>query len=247
MSSKSTSAADVDKLRPDQIIQAELLGTPLTFHTTWGLFSPRAIDDGTLLLLDHLQVASDEVVLDMGCGYGPLGLAIASQCPAGQVHLVDKDFVAIEYTSANAKRNNLSNTQAYLSNGFSAVPKALPLSLVVSNLPAKVGNEMFYIAFYDAYERMQPGATIVVVTINGLRQFVKRAFTDVFGNYKKVKQGKSYTKPRDDSLHTFAHRWVRAPDLSLRDHQIQNNRHPSVRHRIDQSNSKCRLLLDRPR
>lgn len=193
MSSKPTTAADVDKLRPDQVIRAELLGTPLTFHTTWGLFSPRAIDDGTLLLLDHLQVAKDEVALDMGCGYGPLGLAIASQCPDGQVHMVDKDFVAIDYTLANAKRNQLSNTHAYLSNGFSAVPQDLALTMVVSNLPAKVGNEMFYISFYDAHRCMQPGATIVVVTINGLRQFVKRAFTDVFGNYKKVKQGKSYT------------------------------------------------------
>lgn len=193
MSSKPTSAADVDKLRTDQIIRAKLLGTPLTFHTTWGLFSPRAIDDGTLLLLDHLQVSNDEIVLDMGCGYGPLGLAIASQCPDGQVHMIDKDFVAIDYTAANAKRNSLHNTHTYLSNGFSAVPQDLALSMVVSNLPAKVGNEMFYIYFYDALQRMQPGASIVVVTINGLRQFVKRAFTDVFGNYKKLKQGKNYT------------------------------------------------------
>ena len=193
MSNKPTTSSDVDKWRQDQIIRAQLLGTPLEFHTTWGLFSPRAIDEGTLLLLDHLDVARDEVALDMGCGYGPLGLAIAAQCPHGQVHLVDKDFVAVDYTQANAKRNNLNNAQAYLSNGFSAVANDLQLSLVVSNLPAKVGNEMFYISFYDAHQRMQPGAKIVVVTINGLRQFVKRAFTDVFGNYKKVKQGKSYT------------------------------------------------------
>lgn len=193
MSSKPTTSADVEKLRADQTLHVELLGTPLTLHSTWGLFSPRAIDEGTLLLLDHLEVAADEIVLDMGCGYGPLGLAIAAQCPQGQVHLVDKDFVAVEYTQANAKRNNLGNAQAYLSNGFSAVPADLPLSLVVSNLPAKVGNEMFYITFTDAHRRMQPGAKIVVVTINGLRQFVKRSFNDVFGNYTKLKQGKSYT------------------------------------------------------
>lgn len=193
MSSKSTSAADVDKLRHDQILNAELLGNTLQFNTTWGLFSPRAIDDGTLLLLDHLQVSRDDIALDMGCGYGPLGLAIASSCTSGVVHLVDKDFVAVDYAKANAERNNLANTEVYLSNGFSAVPEDLRLSLVVSNLPAKVGNEMFYIAFYDAYRRMQPDARIVVVTINGLRQFVKRAFTDVFGNYTKLKQGKSYT------------------------------------------------------
>ncbi len=193
MSSKPTTSADVDKWRQDHRLSAELLGKPLQFNTTWGLFSPRAIDEGSLLLLDHLDVKRDEVALDMGCGYGPLGLAIAAQCPEGIVHLVDKDFVAVDYARDNATRNGLANTQVYLSNGFSAVPQELPLSLMVSNLPAKVGNEMFYISFFDAYQRMQPGARIVVVTINGLRQFVKRAFGDVFGNYKKLKQGKSYT------------------------------------------------------
>lgn len=193
MSSKSTTVADVDRLRKDQIVSAELLGTVLEFQTTWGLFSPRAIDDGTLMLLDYMDVANDEIALDMGCGYGPLGLAIAAQARNGLVHLVDKDFVAIDYAIANAKRNALDNTKIYLSNGFSATPDDAGLTLVVSNLPAKVGNEMFYIAFVDACNRMQPGARIVVVTINGLRQFVKRAFTDVFGNYKKLKQGQSYT------------------------------------------------------
>ncbi len=193
MSSKTTSAADVDRLRKDQMISAELLGSVMEFQSTWGLFSPRQIDEGTLLLLDHLQVASDEMAFDMGCGYGPLGLAIAAQARQGHVHLVDKDFVAVDYATKNAQRNSLSNTSIYLSNGFSATPEKSEFTLVVSNLPAKVGNEMFYIAFYDAYQRMQPGARIVVVTINGLRQFIKRSFTDVFGNYKKLKQGKSYT------------------------------------------------------
>jgi len=193
MPSQPTTAADVNKLRDDLVVNAELLGRPLTFHSTWGLFSPRGIDEGTLLLLDHLDLGASENALDLGCGYGPLGLAIAARCPDGHVTLVDKDFVAIEYTAANAARNGLDNVSSYLSNGFSNVPAELPLTLVISNLPAKVGNEMFYITFYDAFARMQPGARIVVVTINGLRQFVKRAFNDVFGNYTKVKQGKSYT------------------------------------------------------
>ena len=183
----------IEHLRKDLIINTELVGQPMCFHTTWGLFSPRAIDEGTLLLLQHLDVRDDDVTLDMGCGYGPLGLSIAQRSRNGTVHLVDKDFLAVEYTQANAQRNGLTNAQSYLSNGFSHVPKDLPLSLVVSNLPAKVGNEFFQIMFHDARERMVPGARIVVVTINGLRDFIKRSFNETFGNYKKIKQGKSYT------------------------------------------------------
>jgi len=56
-----------------------------------------------------------------------------------------------------------------------------------------VGKEQHYLYLLDAYERMRPGARFYVVTINGLRQFMKRAFTEVFGNSDKVKQGKTYT------------------------------------------------------
>lgn len=183
----------LENLRKDLVIDAQLAGHALRLHSTWGLFSPRSIDEGSLMLLEHLQVQEDDVALDMGCGYGPLGLSIAQHASKGQVHMVDKDFLAVEYANANASRNALGNAKAYLSNGFSHVEADLRLTLVVSNLPAKVGNEFFQIMFDDAHQRMAPGARIVVVTINGLRSFIKRSFTEVFGNYNKLKQGKSYT------------------------------------------------------
>jgi 16S rRNA G1207 methylase RsmC len=68
-----------------------------------------------------------------------------------------------------------------------------PFDLIVSSLPAKTGKELYYLYFYDALERLKPGGRIYVVTITGLRKFVARAFNEVFGNYEKVKQGKTYT------------------------------------------------------
>lgn len=181
------------KLRQDLNVEAELLGNRMQFNTTWGLFSPRGIDDGTAMLLDHLDVAADETALDFGCGYGPLGLAIAKAAPQGSVQLIDKDFVAIDYANKNAEINGLTNARAYLSNALMNVPPGEQFSLVVSNLPAKTGNELYWLAFNDAKQRMAPGGKIVVVTINGLRAYMKRSFTDIFGNYKKLKQGKTYT------------------------------------------------------
>ena len=183
----------LDELRRDRVIEAELLGTPLTLHATWGLFSPRAIDAGTRLLLDHLAVREDDIALDIGCGYGPLGLAIAARAPAGRVHLIDRDFVAVDYARGNARRNGLGNVEVYLSDGFGAVPDGLPLTLVVSNLPAKVGNELLRLLFHDAYARLSPGGRLVVVTVNGLRALIKREFRAIFGNYDKLKQGPGYT------------------------------------------------------
>ncbi|WP_029406649.1 class I SAM-dependent methyltransferase [Thiomicrorhabdus sp. Milos-T2] len=188
--------ATIEELKQDLHIQANLAGKELTFATTWGIFSPREIDSGTDLFLKYLDIKEDEIALDIGCGYGPIGLAIAANAPKGQVHMVDKDFVAVDYANTNAGINRLPNAKAYLSNGLSAVPKDIQFTTVVSNIPAKVGKEMLSILLNDVHDQLAPGGQFVVVTINGLRQYMKRNFMEVFGNYEKVKQGKDYTISR---------------------------------------------------
>lgn len=183
---------EIAKLRKDLLIRDRLLGHDMLFHTTWGLFSPKAIDDGSRLLLEHLEVRPDDRVLDLGCGYGALGLSIAKSAPQGRATLVDKDFVAVDYANKNAALNQLGNAQALLSNGLDQLPPGR-FSLAVSNLPAKTTNEQYYLFFHDIRERLEPGGRFYVVVITGLRQFVARAFKEVFGNHKKVKQGKTYT------------------------------------------------------
>ncbi len=184
---------DLDKLRQDLVIQDQLLGHPMIFHTTWGLFSPKAIDAGTHLLLRHLEVKPDEQAIDLGCGYGPLGLAIAKSAPQGHCTLVDKDFVAVDYARKNAELNSISNVNIYLSNGLNQVPADQRFTLAVTNLPAKTGKEHYYLFFNDIKDRLEPGGRFYVVVITGLRQFIARSFKEVFGNHKKIKQGKSYT------------------------------------------------------
>lgn len=180
------------ELRKDIVITDTLRGVPLVLHSTWGLFSPRAIDEGTRLLLDHMEVRATDDCLDLGCGYGPMGLTMAALAPEGRTLLVDKDFVAVDYSRTNANLNHLDNVEVRLSNGFSQVGERL-FDLVASNLPAKTGKELLYLYFHDALAHLDVGGRCYVVTISGLRRFVERAFKEVFGNYQKVKQGRSYT------------------------------------------------------
>jgi len=186
------SAEAVARLREDIEFSEELLGERLNFRTTWGLFSPREIDAGSLLLLDHIKIASDSRILDLGCGYGALGIALGKSSPANTVTLVDKDFVAVEYCRRNIQLNAVDNCTALLSNGLNQVQQT-GFEIVVTNLPAKSGKELYYLMFHDVYERLSTGGRFYIVTINGLREFVKRHFVDIFGNYKKLKQGKTYT------------------------------------------------------
>jgi len=184
---------DIAKLKQDLTIQVNLLDHDLTFKTRWGVFSPRAIDEGTQLFLKHVDIQEFDKCLDLGCGYGPIGLAVAKSCPKGEVHMVDKDFIAVELSNTNAKLNNINNAQAYLSDAFSLVDKTDYFDQVLSNVPAKVGREQLSIILYDAYDALKPGGKITFVTINGLRHFIKDNFKSVFGNYKKLKQGQKYT------------------------------------------------------
>ncbi|NEX23216.1 methyltransferase [Thiorhodococcus mannitoliphagus] len=186
-------AEQLANLRRDIEFNAELGGRSLSLQSTWGLFSPREIDEGTRLLLSHLEVESDSDCLDLGCGYGPIGLALAVMAPRGRTLLVDKDFVAVEYANRNAQRNGLSNAEARLSNGFDQVEQGPLFDVIASNVPAKVGKELLAILLHDAHARLKPGGRLYLVTINGLRQYMKRNLNEVFGNYDKLKQGAHYT------------------------------------------------------
>lgn len=183
---------DILKLKKDIILDVNLLDYDLSLHTRWGLFSPRAIDDGTMLLMKYLSVNEDDICLDLGCGYGPIGLALAKHCSNGHVHMIDKDFVAVELTNLNAKLNNLTNVNAYLSDAFNEVPDDIKFDQIISNIPAKVGREQLSIVLYDALDSLKPGGKITIVSINGLKDFIKNNFKSVFGNYKKLKQGQKY-------------------------------------------------------
>ena len=190
------SEADIDRLKRDIVFEATLRGRRMVFHSTWGLFSPRRIDDGTWRLVDNVEVGSEDVTLELGCGYGAIGLAVAALTPAGKVHMVDKDFVALEYAVKNARLNGIDNVEIYPSNAFSAVPAEMRFDNIMANLPANTGKELLSIILHDAKAHLKRGGRLYVVTIAGLRQFIRRNFEEVFGNYAKLKQGKTYTVAR---------------------------------------------------
>ena len=172
--------------------RTELGRIPLVFSTTWGLFSPKAIDAGTNLLIEQLDLQEGNTCLDLGCGYGAIGITIAKCTRTATVYMVDKDFVAVDYARKNVEQNQLSNCHVLLSNGFSHLPD-LQFDLIASNLPANVGKELLQIFLADAKQHLKPNGRLYVVTISGLREFIKRNFLTVFGNYQKVKQRHTHT------------------------------------------------------
>lgn len=183
----------LDEYRKDITFTETLCGHTLNYQSTWGIFSPREIDAGTKLLMKYIDINENDDCFDLGCGYGPVGLTMAKLAPKGQTILVDKDFMAVDYSNKNANTNNITNAKAKLSNGFQHIDKNIRFNVIASNVPAKVGKEMMSLMLHDAHERLEKDGKLYLVTVNGLRQYMKRNLKEIFGNYKKLKQGPAYT------------------------------------------------------
>ncbi len=194
MSKSPAEPLSIDRLREDLRFDAELLDKQLSFASTYGLFSPKGIDDGTRLLLHHFAPQGDnDATFDLGCGYGPIGLAFAAACPNGRVTMVDRDFLAVDFANRNAADNKLNNAVARLGHGFDGTPADDLYDNVVSNLPAKTGGELLRVLLHDAHAHLKPGGRLCVVTVTGLRRFIERHMKAQFGNYDKLKQNPAYT------------------------------------------------------
>lgn len=204
----------LEDLKKDMEIRANLLNKPFTFKTTWGLFCPEEIDAGTKLLLK--AISEDEKIvkvlengggaadakasangtanaLDIGCGYGPIGIALAKAFPTIFADLIDKDFVAVDYSKKNIQENGVKNASAFLSNGFSHIPADKTYSLIVSNLPAKVSKEFFWILFGEAFDHLEKDGYFAVVVIKQLEIMVRKNFNTLFGNSEVIDRDKTYS------------------------------------------------------
>ena len=186
----------LDQLREDIEFEATLRDRNFRFRSTWGLFSPREIDVGTHLLLDRIELNPTDDCLDLGCGYGAIGLTLARLAPEGRTLLVDKDFVAVEFAEKNARANGIDNVDVLLSNGFAQIPPDREFDLIATNLPAKIGNELTTLIVADAWARLRPGGRLYLVTLSGMRKFIRRIVQQQCGTYEKLKQGGIYTLHR---------------------------------------------------
>ena len=119
-------------------------GTTLQFAVAQSLFSSHQIDIGTQHLLKSLvciDLSHARKILDLGCGYGPLGLALAQLAPESEIHLVDRDALAAAFARHNGALNNIPNVTAYGSLGYDDVMER-GFDVVVSNIPGKAGESV---------------------------------------------------------------------------------------------------------
>ena len=176
-------AHDIHELRVD------LLGEKMTFLTDAGVFSKKMIDFGSQLLLKCLEVNQGETVLDVGCGYGPLGLSLAKAYGV-QATMVDINNRALDLARQNAERNKVEAT-IFQSNIYEQVEGKF--DHVISNPPIRAGKHVVHeiIEKSQDFLEIDGDLTIVIQKKQGAPS-AKSKMEDVFGNCEIVKKDKGY-------------------------------------------------------
>lgn len=177
----------------------------LSLDVPWDVFASQGIDEGTLLLLENLANGKPASVLDLGCGYGALGLPVAARWPDARCLLVDRDLLAVAASAHNARALTLSNVEVRPGLGYRDLGKER-FDQVLCNVPARIGER----AIRHLLEGGRAlGAEVRVVVIRdlspvveslglpGLRRVVRGARHDVFA----LGRGAASFDPSDETIY----------------------------------------------
>ena len=170
-------------------LNVELLGQRLTFLTDAGVFSKKMIDYGSRVLLSVLDFEAGERVLDVGCGYGPLGLTLA-KAQGVTATMVDINQRALDLAQKNAERNQIS-AEIFQSNVYEKVSGIF--DHIISNPPIRAGKQVVHEVISGSYEHLTEGGdlTLVIQKKQGAPS-AKLKMEAIFGNCEIVKKNKGY-------------------------------------------------------
>lgn len=144
------------------IIKEKLCGRELTFETDAGVFSKKGIDYGSKALINAMEIPEHAQALDVGCGYGPIGICAAILAARGVVTMVDINERAVELAKRNAERNGVKNVRVLQSDLLAEVRNA-EFDVVLTNPPIRAGKSVVHSIFEQAYEVLKPGGSLWVV------------------------------------------------------------------------------------
>ncbi|KRN76436.1 class I SAM-dependent methyltransferase [Lentilactobacillus parabuchneri] len=170
-----------------------LLGNNLVFTSDNGVFSKHTVDYGSRVLIDYVDY--DRIpagkILDMGTGYGPIGIAIAKAFPKRQVDMVDVNEVALALAKKNAAANQVDNVKIFESNIYDAVSDSY--AEIITNPPVRAGKQVVEQMISGARDHLVLDGTLTVVLQKKQgAPSAKKLMTQVFGNCQILKRDKGY-------------------------------------------------------
>src|SRR2546422_6789341 len=137
-------------------------GHAFRFRTDAGVFSRGELDRGTELLLEAIEVGPCELILDLGCGYGVIGIVAARLSDGGDVILTDVNERAIRLARETLAANRIANAEAPLGNLYEPVAE-MAFDHIVSNPPIRAGRDVVDRIISDAPSHLLDGGSLWLV------------------------------------------------------------------------------------
>ncbi len=160
------------------------------FNTGTGVFSQGRLDPGTRLLAETMNLPERGPILDLGCGYGPLGIIAAKLYPELEVLLTDNNSNALRLAKANGKLNYVENVEFRLGSIYAPV-ESKEFNLIVSNPPLSAGFSVVSEIIQIAPDHLNLGGALEVVMRKGFNIY-RRELENTFGNVGILARGSGY-------------------------------------------------------
>ncbi len=158
------------------------------------LFSTFDIDHGTDILIRSITPEiNPKNILDLGCGYGPIGITLAGKFSDSKVEMLDRDLLAVRYANRNIIKNGIKNALAIGSVGLESV-SGKNYDLIVSNIPAKIGDEAISQEFIlEPYNHLNPGGELWLVVVNALNRLIPKICSKNDLRLKEIRNRSGHT------------------------------------------------------
>ncbi len=174
------------------LIQTYFRGRPFEFLTSSGMFSKNRIDLGTRLLVECMTLPERGCILDIGCGYGPVGIAAATFRPEAQVIMADVNHRAAWFAKQNTERKCLSNTEVRVGNLYKPV-EDLVFNCILSNPPVSAGMSTVKAIICEAPKHIADKGILQMVVRSKVagKRFLD-FFEEAFGNVDVLARESGY-------------------------------------------------------
>ncbi|MEI5994375.1 class I SAM-dependent methyltransferase [Candidatus Enterococcus mansonii] len=171
----------------------ELRGKKFQFLTDSGVFSRNTVDFGSRVLIDafDFEELPEGKLLDVGCGYGPIGLTLAS-ISGREVEMIDVNQRAVALAQENAKKNQVKNVDIHTSNIYADIHET-HYAAIISNPPIRAGKKVVHEILSEAHPLLVTGGTLtVVIQKKQGAPSAEKKMEEVFGNVEVVTKDKGY-------------------------------------------------------
>lgn len=170
-------------------IQYTINDTCLELITDSGVFSKKRVDFGSNLLIN--SVTDTGKILDIGCGYGVIGISLSCLNKNSSVTMIDINERAVALANRNIALNHISNAVAFQSDGFSNITDCF--DVIVSNPPIRTGKKVIYPIFEQSINYLNINGSIYLVIQK--KQGAKSAFDkleSIYGNCEVINKDAGY-------------------------------------------------------